>query len=264
MLTRTVRLTGVCVFAAALSAGGCNGSHADQSARGQGSGARAGGGGVGGEFETTRDPPIANETRRAAGELAESRGAYAQAAEQYKYLLRKNPGDLRAMYRLGVVYAQMKNYPEAIATWKNYVRATNDSAAAYGDLAFCYELANKPQDAEANYLKAIAKDPRHVPSRVNYGLMLVRQGREAEARPQLEAVLKPAEVHYNVGAAYEALGRKEQAKIEYAKALETDPSMADAQARLAALRATAPATSPAKTQPAAAEAGVSQTELAPH
>jgi tetratricopeptide (TPR) repeat protein len=184
------------------------------------------------QFETSRDPPIAADTRYAAGQLAEARGALPQAAEQYRQALRDNPKHAEAMYRLGVVYAGMKKFPEAIDVWKRYTQATNDSAAGYSNLGFCYELARKPEEAEAAYLKGIRRDPKHVASRVNYGLMLVRRGRTNEGTLQLQAVLTPAEVHYNLGSVYETLGRPEQARAEYGRALELDPALADAQSRL--------------------------------
>lgn len=249
MLTRSIRLACACALCVAVSAGGCAGSRKDQGAGTKSSTPQAGRGGAGAEFETTRDPPIATETRYAAGQLAESRGAYAQAAEQYRQALRKNPKHLLAMYRLGVVYAEMRKYPEAIDVWKRYVTATNESAAGYSNLGFCYELAKRPEEAETAYAKGIRKDPRHVACRVNYGLMLVRRGREGEGRLQFQAVLRPAEVHYNVGSVYESLGRREQAKAEYEKALALDPALGDAQARLEALREN-PAGAPGAAAPA--------------
>ena len=240
-----IRLTCACALAAAISVGGCAGS---KDGRGRSGTAPAGAGGGGDQrFETTRDPAISPETRYAAGELAEGRGAYAQAAEQYRQALRRDPNHLPSLFRLGVVYAEMKNYPQAIDVWKRYVAATADSAAAYSNLAFCYELAGRPDDAEAAYARGIRKDPRHVACRVNYGLMLVRRGREGEGRLHLQAVLEPAEVHYNVGSVFESLGRPARAKAEYAKALQLDPALVDARTRLDGLhpRADAGAPSPA-------------------
>jgi tetratricopeptide (TPR) repeat protein len=232
----STRSTRVALLAAALCVGGCAGRGASPRADQHPSAAAALGADGKSEFEKRRDPPIASETRYAAGELAETRGAYAQAAEQYRQALSKDPNHLPSLYRLGVVLAQLKNYPEAIATWKRYTQATHDSAAGYSNLGFCYELANRPEDAEAAYQKGLRKDPRHVACRVNYGLMLIRRGREGEGRLQLQAVLRPAEVHYNVASAYESLGRPEQAKLEYRRALELDPGFTDAQVRLSEMQ----------------------------
>ena len=223
MLTRSIRLTCGFALAAAVAAGGCGGAK-DKGAQARRTPRN--------EFEASRDPAIAPDTRYAAGQLAESRGQLPQAAEQYRQALRNNPRHVQAMYRLGVVYSEMKKFPEAVDMWKRYAAATGDSAAAYSNLGFCYELAGRGEEAEAAYLKGIQKDARHVACRVNYGLMLVRRGRVSEGRLQLQAVLTPAEAHYNVGSAYEALGRPEQAKLEYRTALQLDPEFADAQSRL--------------------------------
>lgn len=212
-----------------MSVGGCAGSKGGAGGSGT---ARAGRSRADRQFEKSRDPAISPDTRYAAGELAEGRGAYAAAAEQYQQALRRSPNHLPSLYRLGIVYAEMKKFPEAIDVWKRYVAATNDSAAGYSNLAFCYELAGRAQDAEAAYTRAVRKDPRHIASRVNFGAMLVRFGREGEGRMHLQAVLTPAEVHYNVGSVYESLGRPEQAKAEYETALRLDPALADARKRL--------------------------------
>jgi tetratricopeptide (TPR) repeat protein len=246
MQIRPLRLTSAVALAAALGMTGC--------AKSDGAAKRHTSGGDDRSFEITRDPPIAPDTRFAAGQLAESRGAFAQAAEQYRQALRNNPKHLPALYRLGVVYAELKKFPEAIETWKKYAAATDDSAAAYSNLGFSYELARRPEEAESAYRRGIAQDSTHVACRVNYGLMLVRRGRVGEGRLQLQAVLSEAEAHYNVGSVYESLGRREQAKAEYARALELDPRFADAQARLANLQ------NLGQSPPPAPETGVTRTE----
>jgi Flp pilus assembly protein TadD len=70
---------------------------------------------------------------------------------------------------------------------------------------------------------------------VNYGLMLARHGRINEGILQLQAVLTDAEVHYNLAGVYELANRKEQARVEYQQALELDPNMIEAKAKLAQL-----------------------------
>jgi tetratricopeptide (TPR) repeat protein len=209
--------------------------------------------GPAGAFEATRrDPPIAADTRFAAGQLAESRGAFAQAAEQYQQAIQLDPKHADAMFHLGVVYAAMKKYPEAIGVWKRYIKLTGESPEAYSNLGFSYELAGRPEDAEQAYQRGIKKDPTAAACHVNYGLMLVRRGRVGEGKLQLGAVLKPAEVHYNLGSVYESQGKKAQARAEYRQALELDPQFVDATTRLAELE-------PVSTTPQG-ETGLSKTE----
>jgi tetratricopeptide (TPR) repeat protein len=210
-----------------------------------------------GAFEVTRrDPPIGAETRFAAGQLAESRGSLPQAAEQYQQALKLDPKHTDAMFHLGVVYAGMKKFPEAVAVWKRYIKATGDSPEGYGNLGFCYELGGRPEEAEQAYQRGIKRDPSNVACHVNYGLMLVRRGRVGEGKLQLGAVLKPAEVHYNLGSLYESQGRKEQAKAEYRQALRLDPQFTDATTRLGEIEGVPAGTA----APAPPETGLSKTE----
>ncbi|MDB5358034.1 MAG: hypothetical protein JWN24_4487 [Phycisphaerales bacterium] len=187
------------------------------------------------DFEAAKEPAITANTRFAAGQLAESEKAYDNAIQQYKFALQSDPKHLKSLYRLGCVYAQIQRYPEAVEIWKQYVAATDGSATGYSNLGFCEELAGNPNAAEADYKRGIARDPGNEPCRVNYGLMLARRGRTGEAIVQLQAVLPPAQVHYNLASVYELQHRKELAKQEYQKSLELDPNFDDAKSKLALL-----------------------------
>ncbi|MDW8262995.1 MAG: tetratricopeptide repeat protein, partial [Phycisphaerales bacterium] len=76
---------------------------------------------------------------------------------------------------------------------------------------------------------------RSVICRTNYGLLLLRLGRVEEGCKQMEAVLPPAEVRYNVASMLELQNRKAEARIEFEKALKLDPNLQDARKRLAQL-----------------------------
>jgi tetratricopeptide (TPR) repeat protein len=185
--------------------------------------------------EPIKNVPLNSATHYAAGQLAESRGDYANARTQYRAALAGDPAFTQAIYRLGCVYAEMKRYPESVEMWHKYIKATNESATGYSNLAYTEELAGNPNGAEADYKRGIASDPANEACRVNYGLMLARHGRIGEATIQLQAVLPPAQVHYNIATVYFLQHRPEQAKIEYQEALALDPNFADAREKLASL-----------------------------
>jgi len=187
-------------------------------------------------FETSEDPPITAETHFAAGQLAETQGDFAGAVKHYDDALKLEPKHRKAIFREAVCYGQLKKFPKAVAAWKKYIEATDGEANGYSNLGFCHELAGQIDEAEAAYLRGIEREPKNVACRTNYGLMLARLGRTAEATLQLQAVLSPAEVHYNLASVLEHQNRKEAAKAEYRKAIELDPSFQDAQTRLSALQ----------------------------
>lgn len=186
-------------------------------------------------FETSEDPPLNAQTYFAAGQLAESRQDAANAIKQYRQALKQDPRHQPSLYRLGVIYTRSKQYPSAIETWQNYILATDNSAAGYSNLGYCLEQAGQYTEAEAAYKKGIIKDPQYRPCRVNYGLMLARQCRTNEATIQLQSVLTPAEVQFNLGCVYEQLGQREGARAAYRKALDCKPDFTEAAKRLKAL-----------------------------
>ncbi len=187
------------------------------------------------KFEQSEDPPFTPATRYAAGQFAESQGNLPVAIEQYQEAVKLDPHHTASLYRIGVLETQRKNYDKAIAGWQHYVEATGDDSTGYSNLGFCFELSGRPEEAESAYRMGIEKDARNQPCQINYGLMLARTGRITEATIHLQSVLSPSQVHYNIGSAYEQVGKREQARIEYRKALELDPSTLDAKTRLSAL-----------------------------
>jgi tetratricopeptide (TPR) repeat protein len=187
------------------------------------------------EFERSKDAPINANTHFAAAQLAETQESPARAEEQYKKALALDPRHQESIFRLGVLYAKQRRFGEALQAWNQYLKLTNGDPTGYANLGFCLELAGRSDEAEAAYIKGIRRDPTNAPCRVNYGLMLARHGKFNEGMLEMQAVLPEPEVHYNLASVYEALGRREQAKVEYKKALAADPQMKEAQARLETL-----------------------------
>jgi tetratricopeptide (TPR) repeat protein len=179
--------------------------------------------------------PVTAYTRFALGQLSESQGDFDKAIHQYNKALDLDPKHLPSLCRMGVIYAEQKNYDQSIVVWKRYIAASGDAGFAYGNLGYCYELAGDPSLAKATYLKGIEKDPKNGPCRTNYGIMLARQGRIAEALRMWNPVLTEAQIHYNLASIYEVSGRKVEAKAEFQKALDCDPTLIDARARLSEL-----------------------------
>lgn len=187
------------------------------------------------DFEAGRDVPISADTHYAAGQFAEGQGNLPNAMDQYSKALKLDPKHKDALFRTGIVQVKQRSFNAAIETFNRYVAATGGDATAYANLGFAYELSGRSTEAENAYRKGIQKDPTNPACRVNYGLLLARKERFNEAMLQMQTVLSEAEVHYNMASVYESLGRKEQAKLEYKKAIELEPTMRDAQARLDAM-----------------------------
>jgi tetratricopeptide (TPR) repeat protein len=181
------------------------------------------------------DAPLTADTRFAAGQLAESQGDMPRAITQYQEAVKLDPKASAPLLRLGMIYTNQQQFDEAVSTWNRYIKVTGGAAAGYCDLGYTLELAGRSSEAELAYRTAIAKDPKNETAQVNYGLMLERAGRTDEAITQLQTVLTPAEVHYNLASVLESQGKISAAKAEYKQAIQLDPEMYDAKVRLTAL-----------------------------
>ncbi|MDB5294842.1 MAG: hypothetical protein JWO31_825 [Phycisphaerales bacterium] len=186
-------------------------------------------------FEAGKEVPISADTYYASGQFLESQDRLDPAMDQYRKALKLDPKHRQTLYQVGIVLVKQRKLTEAIEAWNKYVTVTDGDATAYANLGFAYELAGRTTDAETAYGKGIRREPTNAVCRVNYGLMLARKERFNEATMQLQTVLSEADVNYNLASVYESLGRKEQAKIAYRKALKLAPNFADAQARLDAM-----------------------------
>jgi tetratricopeptide (TPR) repeat protein len=188
------------------------------------------------KIEEAKPPPVTADVRFAAGQLAESRGDFNLAFHHYYKALDLDPKHLPTLFQLGVLYAKLKQYDQSVEIWKRYIVTTGDKGDGYGNLGFCYELMGMPKTAIATYKKGIEKDPKNPSCRTNYGIMLAREGNIPDALRQWNPVLTDAQIHYNLASVYQSNGRKEEAKAEYEKALDSDPTLIDARARLAQLQ----------------------------
>src|SRR5205814_9363220 len=123
------------------------------------------------------EPQLNADSRFAAGLLAESQGKIDCAIIQYEQALRLNPNHVPSLYRMGVAQTKSKHYEKAVATWKQYVKATGDIASSWANLGFCYEMAGDTATAEVAYTAGLDRDARRRPCRANGGRLLARRTR---------------------------------------------------------------------------------------
>src|SRR5437762_7191954 len=62
------------------------------------------------DFESSAEPPLRAETHFAAGQLNETQGSLPLAVEQYEEALKLNPKYIPALFRVGMVYSELKQY----------------------------------------------------------------------------------------------------------------------------------------------------------
>jgi len=191
------------------------------------------------------------EPHLAAGLLLEKQNKFADAEQEYKDVQALDPNSVDAATGLANIYMRGKRLPEAEAQLRKVAAAHPDQAAVHvqlgrvlaaqtknedaigeletaaklapsdlsvqRDLADLYDLAEKPEKAEAAYRALIAAHPLDAELRHGLGKSLIRQKKFTDAQKELiEAVrLKP-----DLGAAYGDLAFVASENKDYALTLK--------------------------------------------
>lgn len=120
-------------------------------------------------------------------------------------------------------------FDEAVTLYKASIDVL-PTAEAHTFLGWTYSFMDHLRDAIAECQKAIALDPEFGNPWNDIGAYLIRMGEPEKAIPYLERALNARRydtyqfVHVNLGRAHVLLGRFEDAKRAFMRALEVDPS----------------------------------------
>jgi tetratricopeptide (TPR) repeat protein len=129
------------------------------------------------------------------GEEAFSRNEYYPALIKYLEASRLNPNSEHIFNKLGVAYAQLKFYREAIAAFQRSIGLNSKYPYSYSNLGSVYFAQKENRKAEKNYAKAI---------RLSAGIALF---------------------HVNLGTLYFEMKKYSAAMAEWRKALQLDPNV---------------------------------------
>jgi tetratricopeptide (TPR) repeat protein len=168
--------------------------------------------------------------------MASLRGGNAQdALADLATAAKLRPGDAAIEQRLGEVLVAAGRVREGIAHLQAAVRIRPDSAQAHAALAAALLWAGKTGDAVAEDRAALKADPASTDARYGLGVALADASETQEAQPYLNAALadltlrsklRPddAELHDRLGRVLAALGRHEDAIVEFSAAVRLHPN----------------------------------------
>ncbi len=138
-----------------------------------------------------------------------------------------------ASVALGILTFQRNlDYRSELSIWEDTVAKAPNNHRAHNNLGNVLVSCGRPQEAVAQYRKALEIKPDFAEAHNNLGNALTSCGRPDEAIAYLRKALefKPdfADAHYNLGNALASRGQPDEAIAEYQKALEIDPDYAEA------------------------------------
>ena len=146
--------------------------------------------------------------------------------------LEKYPGDFVAHANLAAALEERGRRDEAIAEYRQALRARPKSAAVLNNLGAALQASGRLDEAMASYREAVRAQPDYANARHNLGGALVQKGDFAEALPYLREAVRAqpgdAGAHNNLGGALLAMGRVDEAIGELGRAAEIDPGSLNA------------------------------------
>jgi choline-sulfatase len=165
------------------------------------------------------------------GESALKRQDWATAAEQLQRCLELNPNFDNAMTGLARALAKLGRGDEA-GKWLDKALQSNPQNYRAWYQKGLLVVANDPSGAQSDYEKALKVQPNFPPGQRDLGMLLFQQKNYSAAAIHLEKTialgLEDARLHNFLGICYVHTSRIAKAIGEYRRALELDPSLAEA------------------------------------
>jgi predicted CXXCH cytochrome family protein len=178
-----------------------------------------------------RNPGLLAGLRKLGAALNES-GQHARAVEILKRATELSPEDSASWEELGATYQQLSQKPDAMAALQKAVVLDPDLAEAHNNLGGLWLDRGDRGRAEVSFREAIRIQPDYGQAHYNYGAMLVGMQRFDEAGRQMQAAIRldPGipEAHEVFGSLLERKGQMDTALREYAEAVRLRPDFARA------------------------------------
>ena len=154
----------------------------------------------------------------------ERAGDWKRAREVYEEIRDKQPDNLEAVHRLGIVADAQRRHAEAEQLFLVVLEKQPRNAAVLADLGYCYYLQGQLPKAESALTKATKIDPANQRTWNNLGLVVGHRGRHDEALDCFRKSGSEADAQYNLAFIYAAQERVSDAKRSFHLALATDPT----------------------------------------
>ena len=167
------------------------------------------------------------------GQNFERAGDWKQAREVYEEVRKKQPENIEALHRLGIVADAQRRHAEAEQLFLLALEKQPRNAAVLADLGYCYYLQGQLTKAESALTKATTIDPKEPRYWNNLGLTIGHQGRYDEALDCFRKSGSEADAQYNLAFIYAAQERVPDAKRSFHAALANDPTHRRAREALA-------------------------------
>ncbi len=168
-------------------------------------------------------------------------GNYAAARENFQAALQLAPGDANVVYNIGQCYERQGDSPRAEQTYQECLRQAPNHAACQHALTVLLVQEGRRAEAVRMVEAWLAREPRLAAAYAEDGWLWHQAGDwpRAQARLQQALELDPHDILAltQLAQVYEAMQRPERALVLYERVLAIDPRQAEADNRMHVLLA---------------------------
>ncbi len=154
----------------------------------------------------------------------QERARHKEAIAEFKKVLSIDPNHLRAYNGLGVSFDHLRNYSLAIEYYKKALEIDPGLDYVQNNLGYSYLLAGKYGEAIKTFERAISLNPQEKRFHNNMALAYAENGQFDLAFNEFRKAGDEANAYCNLGQFYYKKGLYKEAKTNYARALELNPS----------------------------------------
>ncbi len=150
----------------------------------------------------------------------------------YKSIVEGDTGNFRSHYAIGLLYFDIENYDEALASLKESIRLNPSFGEAYEALGKVYSKTGRHTDAAESYKKLMRLTPGDYIGYYNLGTSYYKAEEKEKAVEAFKRAieLKPDSYkgYYNMAVALDELNRQEEAIEAFKKVIALKPDFVDA------------------------------------
>lgn len=155
----------------------------------------------------------------------QERGRHKEAIEEFRKVALINPDHVKAYNAMGVSYDLLGDFQKAIESYKIALKLNPNLDYVHNNLGYSYLLQGKFHEAIVAFNQAIALNDANKQTHNNLGLAYAETGQFDLAMTEFRKAGDEAKAHYNMAQVYLKKGLYNEAKSQYADALNLNPSV---------------------------------------
>ena len=158
----------------------------------------------------------------------QERGRHKEAVEEFNKVIVIDPLHVKAYNGLGVSYSELKDYSKAISAYLTALKLNPELDYVHNNLGYCYLLQGNMDAAVDAFRKAAALNTGSSRIHNNLGMAYLMKGDAEKGREELAIGGGDAWAVYNMARLYYQNDMFYEAREHFAKALDMNPSLAEA------------------------------------